>query len=69
MKKETKGTIIIGMLGISFVSFIVIIWSIFIHLSIWGFYAIPVFGLSFSIALIMAFPYDNRKPNGGRDLG
>ena len=69
MKTDIKDTIIIILFGISFMSFIVIIWSMFIHLSIWGLYAIPVFGFSFSIAVVMAFPYDNRKPNGGRDLG
>lgn len=71
MKKETKDTIIILLLGISLVSFIVMLWSIFFHLSIWGLFAIPVCGLSFSIALALGTPNDEGKGlfARGRDLG
>lgn len=61
MKPKTKETIIVTLLCISFVSFIVMIWGLFIHLSIWGFFAVPVFGFSFMIALIIGTPNDEGK--------
>ena len=61
MKPKTKETIVVTLLGISFISFIVMIWGLFIHQSIWGFFAVPVFGFSFMIALIIGIPKDEGK--------
>ena len=69
MKRETKDTIIMVLFGISFISFIVMVWGMFIHLSIWGLIAMPISITSFMIAFIMAFPFDKSKTDGGRDLG
>lgn len=69
MKTETKDIIIMVLFGISFISFIVMVCGLFIHLSIFGLIAMPVSISSFMIAFIMAFPYDKRKTERGRELG
>ena len=69
MKTKTKDTIIILLFGISFISFLVMIWGLFIHLSIWGFFALPVFGFSFMIALLLGIPEEKGFIDHGRDLG
>ena len=61
MKPKTKTNIILTLLGISFISFLVMVWGLFIHLSIWGFFALPVFGFSFMIALLLGIPNDEGK--------
>ena len=65
MKKEVKDTIIWILIGIYAVSFFVMIWGLFIHLSIWGLIAMPVCGFSFMIALLLGLPEDNHGPFSG----
>lgn len=61
MKKETKDTIIWILIVIYAVSFIVMIWGLFIHLSIWGLIAMPVCVSSLVIALVLGTPNDEGK--------
>ena len=65
MKKETKDTIIWILIGIYAVSFFVMIWGLFIHLSIWGLIAMPVCVSSLVIALLLGLPEDNHGPFSG----
>ena len=70
MKPKTKDTIVVILLGISFISFIVMIWGLFIHLSIWGLIAMPICGFSFMIALLLGLPEENHGTfSGWRDDG
>lgn len=71
MKKETKDTIIWILIVIYAVSFIVMIWGLFIHLSIWGLIAMPVCIFSLVIVLLLGIPNDEGKGlfARGRDLG
>ena len=70
MKTETKHAIVGFLLIIALISFIVVLFGFIIRQTIWGMLAIPVCGISFSIALALGMPEDNHGPFAGwRDDG
>ena len=71
MKPKTKTNIVVILYLISIISFVVMIFGLFIWLTIWGVIAAVVGGVSFSIALVLGLPNDEGEGifARGRDLG
>ena len=52
--------IILSLLGIAYISLPVMIWGLFINISIWGVLAAAVCIISLAIALMLVVPIDSK---------
>ena len=52
--------IILSLLGIAYISLPVMIWGLFINISIWGVLAAAVCIISLAIALMLGVPIDSK---------
>ena len=68
--KELKTYILRILTIVAVLSFPVMVWGLFIHLNVMGFYALLVFGFSSSIAVFMGLPERDKKNfiDHGRNL-
>ena len=69
MKPKTKTNIVLTLYLVSVISFVVMIFGLFIWLTIWGVIAAVVGVVSFSIAMVLGLPNDEGKSLIARGRG
>lgn len=69
MKPKTKTNIIVTLYLISIISFVVMIFGLFIWLTTWGVIAAIIGGVSFSIAVALGIPESKGLDSSWRDDG
>ena len=59
--KAVKTYLIIALMAVAVVSFVVTVWGFILHPAVYGFVAMWVCALSFSLIIFLGIPNDERK--------